>query len=65
MGGNAGSSKAQVKSASFVLRKLVHYFIENYDWALTKELSDGIIMTMKQSRIFESDYIETVRFLFK
>jgi hypothetical protein len=47
MGGNAGSSKAQVKSASFVLRKLVHYFIENYDWALTKELSDGIIMTMK------------------
>ena len=63
--GGVGSTKTQIKSACFCLRKLVQHLNRNHRDVLTQDLSDLCVHTLLRGRITESEYSEIIRDLIK
>jgi hypothetical protein len=63
--GGVGSSQNQLRSTSFVLRKITQHIIKNFPQALTKEIQDEIVAYAIKGRVTEAEYLELLRDLIK
>ena len=57
----SGATKAQLKSTSFCLRRLVEHLIKNKPQSFTMQLIAKLFETMTSGRIIEAEYILMIR----